>query len=123
MSDQSTQQMTLTFKVAPGQANCSQDGGPTVTWPAVRTPDKPLEAQQVRAGDSASRPYAIAAASGVLYGGRAKGTGAEQKGTGAEQRGRGGRAKGTRGPSKGDDGGPSKGDGAEQRGRESFDLM
>ncbi len=79
MTDQSTQQQTLTFKLAPGiGAQCPGSGGasfPTTTWPAVLTPDRVKGVgsgesgveEAVVASDSATRPYAVSQASGVLY--------------------------------------------------------
>ncbi len=67
MTDSSQQSMTLTFRLL----NASGGVG-AATWPAVLTPDKPLE-QGLGVGgwglesDSATRPYAVSLESGVLY--------------------------------------------------------
>jgi RHS repeat-associated protein len=73
MTDSSTQVETLTFKLAAGSGtSCPSGGGyPTTTWPAVLTPDKPLETQETVFSDSASRPYAVSEASGTLSVGHA----------------------------------------------------
>ena len=66
MTDNSTKTMTLTFKVLAGSNTC-MSAGSSATWPAVLPPDKPLEAQDVVASDSATRPYAVSQESGVVY--------------------------------------------------------
>ncbi len=83
MTDLTTQQQTLNFRVAPGVGGlCPSSGGssfPTTTWPTVLAPDQ-LQGVGSResgvgeafiASDSATRPYAISEASGVLYVGHA----------------------------------------------------
>jgi len=77
MTDQTTQSMTLTFNVAPGQAApCQVYGiGSSAVWPTVLTPDT-LQGvgsgdsgvgEAAIASDSATRPYAVSAASGGLF--------------------------------------------------------
>ncbi|MBI3464991.1 MAG: RHS repeat protein, partial [Planctomycetes bacterium] len=70
MTDQTTLQQTLTFKVPPRSAQgCPSGGGgpPSATWPAVLAPDRPFHTQELLASDSATRPYAISEESGPLY--------------------------------------------------------
>jgi RHS repeat-associated protein len=73
MTDSSTQQLTLTFKLSASQGmQCpggtgGSGGGSSMSWPEVLTPDKPLASEEFVTSESVTRPYAVAQSSGVLY--------------------------------------------------------